>query len=148
VQAAIPPSLKVLGKHYWERGETLSRMIDSYRFGRIVVDGVEYTRDLIILPGRVEGGWWREEGHRLGLGDLGEALAAEPEALSLLLEGQPSHGPSHGEWVLNPGMFFQVEPGLTLGRARVHTEDSFVVTDGGARNVSEYRDVSEIQRIR
>ncbi len=60
----------------------------------------------------------------------------------------PFLGPSHGEWVLEPGMFFQVEPGLTLGRARVHTEDSFVVTDGGAMNVSEYRDVSEIQRIR
>ncbi len=62
-------------------GRDSKQMIDSYRFGRIVVDGVEYTRDLIILPERVEGGWWREEGHRLGLGDLGEALAAEPEVL-------------------------------------------------------------------
>lgn len=57
------------------------RMIDSYRFGRIIVDGVEYTSDLIILPEGVESGWWREEGHRLTLGDLREALAAEPEVL-------------------------------------------------------------------
>ena len=60
----------------------------------------------------------------------------------------PFLGPSHGEWVLEPGMFFQVEPSLTLGRARVHTEDSFVVTGDGAKNVSLYRDVSELQRIR
>jgi hypothetical protein len=45
-------------------------------------------------------------------------------------------------------MFFQVEPSLTLGHARVHTEDSFVVTEDGAENVSEYRDVSELQRIK
>jgi Xaa-Pro aminopeptidase len=60
----------------------------------------------------------------------------------------PFLGPSHGDWVLEPGMFFQVEPGLTLDHARVHTEDSFVVTEKGARNVSLYRDVSELQRIR
>ncbi len=60
----------------------------------------------------------------------------------------PFLGPSHGEWVLEPGMFFQVEPSLTLGHARVHTEDSFVVTGDGAKNVSLYRDVSELQRIR
>jgi Xaa-Pro aminopeptidase len=60
----------------------------------------------------------------------------------------PFLGPSHGDWVLEPGMFFQVEPGLTLGHARVHTEDSFLVTEKGARNVSLYRDVSELQRIR
>jgi Xaa-Pro aminopeptidase len=51
--------------------------------------------------------------------------------------------------MLEPGMFFQVEPSLTLGHTRVHTEDSFIVRrKGGAKNVSEYRDVSELQRIR
>lgn len=60
----------------------------------------------------------------------------------------PFLGPSHGDWVLEPGMFFQVEPSLTLGHARVHTEDSFIITVDGARNVSAYRDISELQRIR
>ena len=60
----------------------------------------------------------------------------------------PFLGPSHGDWVLEPGMFFQVEPSLTIGKARVHTEDSFVITEDGAENVSLYRDVSELQRIR
>ncbi len=60
----------------------------------------------------------------------------------------PFLGPSHGGWVLEPGMFFQVEPSLALGHARVHIEDSFVVTVDGGENVSEYRDVSELQVIR
>ncbi|RLI32595.1 hypothetical protein DRO56_03275 [Candidatus Bathyarchaeota archaeon] len=60
----------------------------------------------------------------------------------------PFLGPSHGDWVLEPGMFFQVEPSLVLGRAWIHTEDSFIVARGGARNVSEYRDISELQVIR
>jgi hypothetical protein len=30
--------------------------IESYRFGRIVVDGQVHTRDVIILPHRVIGG--------------------------------------------------------------------------------------------
>jgi len=60
----------------------------------------------------------------------------------------PFLGPSHGDWVLERGMFFQVEPGITLGHARVHTEDSFMVSREGAENVSEYRDTSELQIIR
>lgn len=56
-------------------------MIDSYRFGRITVDGAEYTRDLIILPDRVKSDWWRAEGHRLRVEDLEEVLAHEPDVL-------------------------------------------------------------------
>ena len=60
----------------------------------------------------------------------------------------PFLGPSHGTWVLESGMFFEVEPMVTMGRARVHTEDSFIVGTGPARNVSQYRDISELQVIR
>jgi Xaa-Pro aminopeptidase len=61
----------------------------------------------------------------------------------------PFLGPADGDWVLEPGMFFQVEPSMVLGNARVHTEDSFVVkTKGPAEIVSEYTDVREIQIIR
>jgi len=60
----------------------------------------------------------------------------------------PFLGPSHGDWVLESGMFFQVEPGLTIGQARMHTEDSFMVTSQGAKNISEYRDIRELQVIR
>jgi hypothetical protein len=39
--------------------------IDSYKFGRIVIDGQAYSRDVIILPDRVIRDWWRDSGHIL-----------------------------------------------------------------------------------
>jgi hypothetical protein len=55
--------------------------IDDYTFGRIVVDGVEQTRDVILLPGRVVPNWWRQDGHRLVLADLDDVLDELPERL-------------------------------------------------------------------
>ena len=56
-------------------------MIESYDFGRIVVDGKEYTTDLIVFPDRVKAGWWRKEGHRLYIADIEEAVEEQPEVL-------------------------------------------------------------------
>lgn len=53
--------------------------IDSYAFGRMVIDGKTYTADLIIYPGRIEDRWWRKEGHYLQKEDLKEVLAADPD---------------------------------------------------------------------
>jgi hypothetical protein len=55
--------------------------IDHYEFGRILVDGREETRDLIILPGRVVRNWWRPDGHALVLDDLVEVLDELPAYL-------------------------------------------------------------------
>lgn len=55
--------------------------IESYSFGKILVDGKTYTSDLIILPGGVRPGWWRKEGHRLDKDDLQEVLEARPSVL-------------------------------------------------------------------
>jgi hypothetical protein len=55
--------------------------IDHYEFGRIVIDGREETRDLIILPDRVVRDWWRRDGHALVLDDLGEVLGELPSHL-------------------------------------------------------------------
>jgi hypothetical protein len=55
--------------------------IDEYEFGRIVVDGREQTRDVILLPGRVVPNWWRLDGHRLVLADLEDVLEELPERL-------------------------------------------------------------------
>jgi hypothetical protein len=52
--------------------------IDHYEFGRIVVDGRQETRDLIILPGRVVRNWWRQDGHALVLEDLADVLDELP----------------------------------------------------------------------
>ena len=55
--------------------------IDTYRFGRITIDKETYTRDVIILPGRVIRGWWRRVGHNLQPADLEEVLVAAPAVL-------------------------------------------------------------------
>ena len=62
--------------------------IDSYRFGRIVIDGKPHTKDLIILPDRVIEGWWRKEGHTLLPDDLEDLHTARPD---LLVVGQGAY---------------------------------------------------------
>ncbi len=56
-------------------------MIDSYKFGGIVIDGVAYSVDVIVFPDRVRSGWWREVGHSLSVKDLGEVLDFKPDIL-------------------------------------------------------------------
>jgi hypothetical protein len=63
--------------------------IESYRFGRIVVDGQTYDRDLVLLPDRVVEGWWRQEGHVLHTADLQAVFDAAP---SVLVVGQGAYG--------------------------------------------------------
>ncbi len=55
--------------------------IEQYRFGHVIVDGQEQTGDVIVLPGRVVGNWWRKEGHELVLEDLAEVADELPEWL-------------------------------------------------------------------
>ena len=55
--------------------------IQSYSFGKITVDGTDYTADLIILPGGVRPRWWRKEGHNLKQADLQEVIEAQPTVL-------------------------------------------------------------------
>jgi hypothetical protein len=63
--------------------------IDGYRFGQIVVDGEEQTRDVIVLPDRVVTNWWRADGHRLVLADLDDVLEELP---AHLLVGTGAYG--------------------------------------------------------
>ena len=58
-----------------------TKLIDSYRFGEIVIDGQLYTSDVIIFPDRVDSSWWRVEGHRLSIEDLQDIIEAHPETL-------------------------------------------------------------------
>ncbi len=58
-----------------------SAEIQGYRFGRMIVNGEVHTNDLILLPERVVGNWWRREGHRLEAGDLQTVFASHPEVL-------------------------------------------------------------------
>lgn len=56
-------------------------MIDDYSFGRIVVGGKEYRNDIRIIDGLVKPDWWRIEGHRLQLADMGDAFSAKPKTI-------------------------------------------------------------------
>ena len=58
--------------------------IDSYSFGRIRVDGIDYTEDVIMLRGEVRSPWWRSAGgHVYAPADLEEVVAAAPEIVVL-----------------------------------------------------------------
>ena len=55
--------------------------IESYSPGSIVVDGVEHHHDVIVLPARVLGEWWRRDGHSLVIEDLDDVLDELPHRL-------------------------------------------------------------------
>jgi len=58
--------------------------IDDYTFGRIEIDGVCYSKDVILLRGEIRSPWWRSAGgHHFEPVDLGEVLAAAPEVVVL-----------------------------------------------------------------
>src|SRR5918911_390949 len=55
--------------------------LEDYSFGRLTVDGQEHTRDVIVLPDRVVGDWWRRDGHSLAMEDLADVIDDLPERL-------------------------------------------------------------------
>ena len=58
--------------------------IDTYSFGRIRIDGKDYSSDVVLLGGDVRSSWWREAGgHVYSAEDFGEVLAAAPEVVVL-----------------------------------------------------------------
>jgi hypothetical protein len=55
--------------------------IEDYEFGSIVVNGKRFSSDVIIYPNKVEGSWWRVEGHEVCLEDIKHVLDYNPEVL-------------------------------------------------------------------
>jgi len=56
-------------------------VIDFYRFGLIIVNGKQYTSDVVIFSDRVEHSWWRRDGHQLCSEDIAEVLDEKPDVL-------------------------------------------------------------------
>jgi hypothetical protein len=54
---------------------------DSYKFGKLVIDGMEYNSDCIIIGQQVHPDWWRKSGHLLSIEDLDIVIGAKPEML-------------------------------------------------------------------
>lgn len=97
--------------------------IEGYRFGRVVVDGNEETRDLIVLPGRVVRNWWRLDGHSLVVEDLNDVWGELP-----------------GRLIIGTGAAGQMSPEVqTLERLRARGIDVEVLKTKDA--VKRYREL-------
>ena len=55
--------------------------IDNYEFGRITIDGKNFTKDVIIMPNEIKTNWWRKQSHRLILADIQEIIDDKPDIL-------------------------------------------------------------------
>lgn len=55
-------------------------MIESYDFGKIRIDGKEYTHDLIISSDGMES-WWRKESHLVGIEDVKKIVEKKPKTV-------------------------------------------------------------------
>jgi len=56
-------------------------MIESYKFGKVVINGKLYSSDVIIIGDYVKADWWRKEGHRLHIEDLRDVIDKDIEVL-------------------------------------------------------------------
>jgi hypothetical protein len=56
-------------------------MIEAYSDGQMTVRGQKHRRDLKIIGDRVVPGWWRNTGHRVGVNDVEDILAAAPDVV-------------------------------------------------------------------
>ena len=65
------------------------KRIESYEFGKAVIDGEIYRSDVIVFPHRVLDHWWRKRGHELALDDLKEVFPQKPD---LLIVGTGCYG--------------------------------------------------------
>lgn len=64
-------------------------LVENYRFGKIVINGQKYNKDLIVFPNEVKTNWWRKDGHSLCLEDL---IALEDIKTDFLIVGIGSAG--------------------------------------------------------
>ncbi len=77
----LPRCVQIKIKTKIQRGDRKHMAVQSYSFGRIVINGKAYTSDVIVGRDFVKEGWWRKEGHRVSVDDIGDILKAEPEVV-------------------------------------------------------------------
>jgi hypothetical protein len=56
-------------------------MIESFSFGKIIIDGRVYNSDVIVYPDHVNNNWWRKSGHILAKDDLRDIINHNPDIL-------------------------------------------------------------------
>ena len=59
----------------------MKMQIDSYQFGKIVIDGTVYSSDCLIIANSVKANWRRKQGHLLSVEDVQPVIKAKPAFL-------------------------------------------------------------------
>jgi len=59
----------------------VNKMIESYNFGKIIINSEEYHSDIIIYKDSIDDKWWRRESHHLRIEDIEKILDNKPETL-------------------------------------------------------------------
>jgi hypothetical protein len=68
--------------HYSQKYSLPMSIIEFYSFGRMVIEGQQYSKDVIIFPdGSILSPWWRRQGHVLTAADLEKLIKATPEII-------------------------------------------------------------------
>jgi len=49
-------------------------MIESYSFGKMLINGEKFTSDLIIFRDNIDSSWWRQKGHEICVADIHAAV--------------------------------------------------------------------------
>jgi len=55
--------------------------IESYQFGKMFIDGIRHTHDVIIHENEVQADWWRKHSHHLTLADIPCLQKEKPDVL-------------------------------------------------------------------
>ena len=63
------------------------KLIESYDFGRIAINGIVYTKDVIITGEKTIAGWSRKEGHLLQVADISQAIEESSPEVAIVGTG-------------------------------------------------------------
>ena len=63
------------------------KLIESYDFGRIAINWIVYTKDVIITGDKTIAGWVRKEGHLLQVADISQAIEESAPEVAIVGTG-------------------------------------------------------------
>ena len=65
----------------------MAERIESYDFGRIAINGIVYTKDVIITGEKTIDSWMRKEGHLLQVADISQAIEESAPEIAIVGTG-------------------------------------------------------------
>jgi len=104
--------LALLLQNLLENPKRSKVLIDSYKFGVIVINGKSYSSDVIVYPERVDDKWVSKEGHLLLREDLGKVVEEHPDVL-VVGTGNPGLmevPQSTRSWLESKGIEVRIQP--------------------------------------